>query len=347
MALPTLLDAIEALPAFTRVHNTLPTSGHSLTVGGLRGSSDAALVATLARNLPHRFFVVVAEHVADAERWLADLQALTETTRVAFYPPRESFGEAEAHAEVAGERVETLERAARGDVHILITTARAVLERTRLPNVLASGRLELRAGDEHRPTDLIAHLTSIGFEQTDMVDDVGQFSVRGGIFDIYGFGMAEPVRMEFWGDEISELRHFDLTSQRSTRPAEFALILPVDGYSPPDVSNDERVSIAALWAADTLVVIPQATHLDPEWQRTWDEAQHHLDLARRRGEDVLKRDELYIAPPVATAMMRGFGTLVLNPEEAAEVAFPIRPPDVVNRDINARETGQDAAFGFR
>ena len=42
-------------------------------------------------------------------------------------------------------------------------------------------------------------------------------SVRGGIFDIYSFGMADPVRLEFWGDEIIELRHFDLLSQRSTR----------------------------------------------------------------------------------------------------------------------------------
>ena len=43
-----------------------------------------------------------------------------------------------------------------------------------------------------------------------MVDDVAQFSVRGGIFDIYGFGMTDPVRLEFWGDEIVDLRHFDL-----------------------------------------------------------------------------------------------------------------------------------------
>ncbi len=333
MALPTLLDAVEALSAFTRLTNTLPSSGQGIAVSGLRGSSDAALIATLARQFERRFFVVVAEHVAEAERWLADLNALTETTPIAFYPPRESLGESEPHAEIAGERVETLERAARGDIQILVTTARAVLEKTPLPAALATGRLELRAGDVRRPTDLSDHLTSIGFEQVDMVDDVGQFSVRGGIFDIYGFGMAEPVRMEFWGDEITELRHFDLTSQRSTRPAELALILPVDGHSSKGDVSGERLSIAKLWAADTLVVVPQATHFEPEWQRTWDEAEHHLQLALRRGEDVHKRDVLYVHPTEAAKMFHEFGTLILNGGSDADIGFPFRAPDTINRDI--------------
>ena len=56
-----------------------------------------------------------------------------------------------------------------------------------------------------------------------MVEDVAQFSIRGGIFDVYCFGMAEPVRAEFWGDEIEDLRHFDLATQRSSRAVDFAL----------------------------------------------------------------------------------------------------------------------------
>ena len=90
-----------------------------------------------------------------------------------------------------------------------------------------------------------------------MVDDVAQFSVRGGIFDIYSFGMAEPVRLEFWGDEISELRHFDLISQRSTRDADLALILPVDGQMTGSLEDEERVSITTLFAPDTIVVVPE------------------------------------------------------------------------------------------
>jgi transcription-repair coupling factor (superfamily II helicase) len=146
VALPTLIDAVAGLPAFARVLNTIPEPGRRLTIGGLPGSSDAVVLAALVRRLTTRFFVVVTEGVPQAERWLADLQAILDETPVALYPPREGFGEAEPHAEIAGERVETLERVSRGNVRVLLTTARALLERTRLPTTLRGARLEIRQG---------------------------------------------------------------------------------------------------------------------------------------------------------------------------------------------------------
>jgi len=92
MALDSLLDTFERLPAFTRTLNTLPVPGQRLLAGGLPGSADAVLVATLARRLPTRFFVVLADGVAEAERWLADLQTLFTDAPIALYPPREGFG---------------------------------------------------------------------------------------------------------------------------------------------------------------------------------------------------------------------------------------------------------------
>jgi transcription-repair coupling factor (superfamily II helicase) len=336
VALPTLIEAVSALPAFARVLNTVPDPGRRLTIGGLPGSSDAVALAALVNRLPTRFFVVVAQGVPQAERWLADLQAILDETPVALYPPREGFGEAEPHAEIAGERVETLERVSRGEVRVLLTTARAVLERTRLPTTLRGARLELRKGDVRRPEEIAEHLESVGFERVPMVDDVAQFSVRGGIFDIYSFGMADPVRLEFWGDEIVELRHFDLHSQRSTRQAEIAIILPVDGRVPEDEAQAfERVSIASLWPPETIVVFPSDSHVEPEVQRTWDEAQHHLDLARRRGEDVPRRDELFQSPADAMRSLGEFGTISILPGAGtgADAVFPIRHPDPIDRDI--------------
>jgi transcription-repair coupling factor (superfamily II helicase) len=292
VSLPTLIAAIEDLPELDAVVRAIPSRAGLLSVSGLHGSSDALLVAAMAKRIPTRLILIVSDDVADAERWLADLSQLVESDTegmlpVAFYPPRESFGEAELHAEIAGERVETLERMARGAVRIVITTSRAILERTQLPGALESSRLEIRKGDTRRPESLAEHLESIGFERVPMVEDVAQFSVRGGIFDIYGFGMAEPVRLEFFGDDITELRHFDLVTQRSTRDADVALILPVDGSvtSAGDKEESERSSIRALLPPDTLLVVPQGTHIAPEVERTWSEAEHHIDLARRRGEN--------------------------------------------------------------
>ncbi len=349
MALPRLLDAIEALPAFARVFRDLPGAGKSLRIGGLAGSSDAVFVAALARAQPHRLVVVLTDGLGDAERWLADLQSLVEDIPVALYPPREGFGEVEPHAEVAGERVETLALLGQSGVRLLLTTARAVLERTPLPRALAGARLELRKGDERRPEDLASHLESIGFERVPMVEDVAQFSVRGGIFDIYSFGMAEPVRLEFWGDEIIELRHFDLNSQRSTRDAELALVLPVDGRIRDDDGTLERVSLPELWSPDALIVIPSGSSILPELTRTWDEAAHHIEISRRRGEDTVKREILFVPPPAMASQLARFGTIRIAPPPVRavsassadlqptgpepDISFPIRPPETISRDL--------------
>jgi transcription-repair coupling factor (superfamily II helicase) len=334
MALDALLDAVERLSAFTRVINTLPVPGSRLVAGGLPGSADAVLVAALARRLPTRFFVVAAETVAESERWLADLETLLSDAPLALYPAREGFGEAEPHMEIAGERVETLERLTRGELKVLITTARALLEKTRMPRALADLRVELRKGASYRLSELADHLESIGFERVTMVDDVAQFSIRGGIFDVYSFGMAEPVRAEFWGDEIVDLRHFDLVSQRSSRAVDYALVLPVDGHVREDAGDFERGSITSLFPPDTLLIVPRNEHIEPELQRTWQDAAHHIDLARRRGEDFVSRDELFDSPQVTLAALKKLGTIAaIEGAEDADVVFPLRPPEPVDRDI--------------
>lgn len=339
MSLPAILDALETLPAFSALHRSLPAPGELRRVGGLVGSSDAAVVAALARRTPGRLIVIVTAGLPEAERWLADLSVLAGAGDggVVLYPPREAYVEAEPHAEVAGERVETLEALGSGSVRVLLTTARALLERTHLPAALAHARIELRRGDVRRPTALAEHLESIGFERVAAVEDVAQFSLRGGIFDIYGFGMAEPVRMEFWGDEITGMRHFDLLTQRSTRDAEMALILPAGGVSSgaPGQGAGVLAGLAELWSPDTLVVVPEHSHLAPELARTWDEAAHHLELARRRGEDVPRRDELFAPPDAVGSALARFGTVALGgpADPGVEIAFPVRPPEAVDRDI--------------
>ena len=335
MALLPLLDAVERLPPFIRLYNTLPAPAERRTIGGLPGSADAAVLAALARRLQNRFFVVATESVTEAERWLADLGTLLEETPIALYPPREGFGEAEPHMEVAGERVETLERLTRGEIRVLLTTARALLERTRMPRALRELRVELRKRSTHRLAELATHLESIGFERVPMVEDVAQFSIRGGIFDVYSFGMPEPVRAEFWGDEIVDLRYFDINTQRSTRAVDLALILPVDGQLRDDAVTAERLSITSLFPPDTVLFVPRGSRLEPELKRSWTDAQHHIDLARRRGEETVSRDELFVSPDEAARAIHAFGTIAAAGEEDedAEIAFPFRPPETIDRDI--------------
>src|SRR5512147_1011984 len=118
----------------------------ALRLGGLPGSSGAVLAAWLARELPQRLFVVMAPTPGEAERWLTDLQLLTEEP-VALYPQREALGEDEPHYEIAGERAETIEALLEGRLRILVTTARATAERTLVPAALEHTRLTVARGD--------------------------------------------------------------------------------------------------------------------------------------------------------------------------------------------------------
>jgi hypothetical protein len=146
--------------------------------------------------------------------------------------------------------------------------------------------------------------------------------------------MADPVRAEFWGDEIVDLRQFDMSTQRSTREVASALVLPVDGGVKSDAMETERRSIHTLWSPDTLLVFPKGVHIEQELTRTWGEAQHHIDLARRRGEDVPDRDELFEEPKALLAAITELAAIeeVVDPEDA-EIVFPIRAPEQIGRDI--------------
>src|SRR5690349_22891641 len=214
----------------------LPATGAGLGVAGLPGSSAAVLLGALTRRLPQRVFVVITATPTDAERWLADLQTLIGPS-AALYPQREALGAEEPHVEIAGERIETLVALLAGRIRLLVTTARASAERTGVPAALGNTRLSLQAGGGETPggaqhaaplrfADVVRRLEEMGYARVSTVTEVAQFSVRGGILDVYGFGMAAPTRVEWWGDEVQSLRAFDLDSQRFGEPIERVTVLP-------------------------------------------------------------------------------------------------------------------------
>src|SRR5437016_9292406 len=268
MPLQFLLDRFDELPATGALLEGLPVGGNRLPLAGLPGSSPALLVAALARRLPQRLFAVVTATPADAERWLADLQQRV-GDRAVLYPQREGLGADEPHVEIAGERIETIAALLSGRARVVVTTARASAERTGVPRVLEASRLELATG-ERSPvaglTDAAQRLADMGYERVPGVTEVGQFSVRGGILDVYGFGMAAPARVEWWGDEIVSLRGFDLDSQRSQDAIERITVLPVatEAAAGEAAAPLARASLLELLPSDAVLVIEQESAVDRE-----------------------------------------------------------------------------------
>jgi transcription-repair coupling factor (superfamily II helicase) len=335
MPLDFLLEKFDALPATRALIERLPPAGKRVGVGGLPGSSPAVLVASLARRLPQRVFAVVAPTPADGERWLADLQTLLGAEATALYPQRESLGAEEPHYELAGERIETLEALLRGAVRVLITTARASAERTAVRAALEQARVVLEVSKEERSlTDTAQRLDAMGYERVPTVIEVAQYSVRGGILDVYGFGMAAPARIEWWGDEIVSVRSFDLDTQRSGDALDRVTVLPVksEQLKPTDPGGSRRSNLLELLPTDTVVILDQESAVEREVERAWADAAHHLEVARRMGEEPPPREELLIEPGAWRTRLAALGRLALSDAETAQ-RFPLAPPEHVDRDL--------------
>ncbi|MGH7523881.1 MAG: transcription-repair coupling factor [Gemmatimonadales bacterium] len=335
MSLPQIFDAFDRCATVRALAERIPARGTTLRLDGLPGSSSAVLASWLTTHVgAGRLVVILATTPADAERWLTDLQHLA-GSGVALYPQREALGEDEPHFEIAGERVETLEALLRGELRLLVTTARASAERTAVPAALQSLRLQLSVGCERPLLEIVDALERMGYTRVPTVAEVAEFSVRGGIVDVYGFGMASPARLEWWGDSISSIRAFDLTTQRSGADLGDITILPIKHVPVADTEDVavERRSLLELLPSDALV-IEERTHPDlEEVERAWREAEHHLDIARRLGEHAPPREDLYLDPPAWQARLAGFARLVLR-DEPADMQLGFFPPERVDRDLN-------------
>ena len=131
------------------------------------------------------------------------------------------------HAEILERRALTLWNLARGRVRVLVAPLAAALGRFSDPGYYRSLALELKPEDEISIEDFSEHLLGIGYEAAEPVSAPGEFSVRGGIVDVFPPEVEWPVRVEFFGDTVESLREFDPTTQRSRHPTPSTVILPL------------------------------------------------------------------------------------------------------------------------
>lgn len=134
------------------------------------------------------------------------------------------------HNEIAEERAVGLWRLSAQRVPITIAPVAAALLRTESADFYRQLALTLRTGEELPLEDVVQHLESIGYERRDPVEMVGEYSVRGGIFDVFPAEASRPIRVEFFGDLIEEIRQFDVESQRSVLKVSAATLLPLAEY---------------------------------------------------------------------------------------------------------------------
>ncbi|HEV7590552.1 MAG TPA: DEAD/DEAH box helicase, partial [Longimicrobium sp.] len=350
---PLLIDSFQTVPAFRELAAALPRAGESVTAAGLAGSAPLVLAAALHRARRERLWVLVATRPEDAEQAAADLEALLGEGAVYLYPQRESlpYEEAEPHLEIGGARVEALEALLSGRAALLVTTARAMQELSPAVEGLDDLRLELRTGQRVRLPELAATLEGMGFERVATVEEVGQFALRGGIVDVFGFDAPEPARVEFFGDEIESVRFFDILTQLSVRSVEALELLPVDlrparegggasSHTGPRPSADgeaARKSLLDYLPGETVVVHLAGGGTQPELERTWSEVLRLHEAEAARGARPDPPERLFLPAHEAAARLEKLPQLFV--EEAAgrpvRAAFQFRalPPEAIDRDM--------------
>jgi transcription-repair coupling factor (superfamily II helicase) len=134
------------------------------------------------------------------------------------------------HSEISEQRAIGLWRLASRKTSITITPAASALLRTEPGEFYRQLALTLRVGEEIPLEDLLAHLESIGYEKRDPVEMVGEYSLRGGILDIFPAESSKPIRIELFGDLIESIRRFDVETQRSVMKIAETTLLPLVEY---------------------------------------------------------------------------------------------------------------------
>jgi len=214
-------------------------SGDPAPVTGLPGAAGAWLLARLAARHPAPTLVVTPSPES-ARRLHADLRLLvgldgTRGTDGADDPnPPLAFPAwdnlphefASPLPEVSGARMAALLACREAQAPVLVAPVAAVLHRVPPPEALAAYALVLAPGDTHDPAGIDQRLAAMGYRAAPQVEQPGQFTLKGDILDVFPPAQDDPLRIEWFGDEVERIRAFDPVTQRSTEPVARAVVPP-------------------------------------------------------------------------------------------------------------------------
>jgi transcription-repair coupling factor (superfamily II helicase) len=250
--LQPILDHPGLRAAVTNAEAGATETPGAISISGLTRPGKGIAAALLAHRLERPVIVLTADNEA-AEGlaktastvldWLGLRENHAATSLAAFdCSPYEGRS---PHPDILQRRAVALWRIVSRQVRVLCVPLPAAMMRYRTVPFYRSLALELKAGDELAPEDLAEHLLKVGYERAEPVSGVGQFSVRGGILDVFPPETAWPVRIEFFGDSIESLREFEPHNQRSRQTISHTLLLPLSEAAPSSNFFDRLVDVLA------------------------------------------------------------------------------------------------------
>jgi len=216
----------------------LPKPGTRFVLPALHGSADACVIAqaAIALKARQRMLALVVANATDAQRLLSEIPwfagqgdaALGTALRCHLLPDWETlpYDAFSPHQDLVSERLATLYEIQNGQCDVLIVPATTALVRMAPPSFLAAYTFFFKQGETLDEARLKSQLTLAGYTHVTQVMSPGEYSVRGGLIDLFPMGSALPYRLDLFGDTIETIRTFDADTQRSLYPVKEVRMLP-------------------------------------------------------------------------------------------------------------------------
>ena len=252
----------QELISYENLFEKLNTRERGIECIGFSGSEKAYLISKIYRQLKASILVIVSS-AKEGERLMEDLVFFTGNPElpILFFPPYNilPFKFLSYHSETAGHRISVLYHLLETRApSIVVTTVDALLQKI-IPKQEINRYAELViAGEEIDRDDLIAKLIAGGYTKTAIVEEPGDFSVRGGIVDIFSPIYPDPLRIEFFGDLVESIRFFSASNQRKTNNINEAVILPAKEVVLDEASLPHIISRIRALASELEVPVTHA-----------------------------------------------------------------------------------------
>lgn len=240
-----ILTVLRDAPEFRRMEDALSRSCGPVAAFGLQESHKAHIAAVLS--LSHTVLLVSATDTGAARLWDSVRGYLPDAS---LFLPRETplVHVMNASSERAGSRASALSSLLFRENRLVICSMGALLQRLAPREVYVSQCVRLKTGDETSPRALVQRLAAAGYERVELVEGRGQVASRGDLVDVYPPDARYPIRVEFWGDTIDQMRDFDPITQRSVEQRTEALLPPA--YETPQ--TEQAIARALRHAADKI-----------------------------------------------------------------------------------------------
>src|SRR5690606_15066878 len=204
----------------------MPKPGARLELAPLAGSADALAVAQLASR--GRMLVVITANPLDAQRLQDEIAWAAPGLRAHLLPdwetlPYDSFS---PHQDLISERLSSLYAISRGETDVVLVPASTALYRMAPPAFLAAYTFFLKQGERLDVEQLRAQMALAGYAHVTQVVSPGEFSVRGGLIDLFPMGSTLPYRIDLFDDEVESIKTFDPDTQRTVYPVKEIRLLP-------------------------------------------------------------------------------------------------------------------------